>query len=282
MLANWDVFANSLYGAVKDNNGLLLDLQENSDKLIIACTGWVPPGTIVYSREYAPHKVKASKLYLCDTIKRWYYGGIRGLTSTFDETIDLIETVIARVNPTMCCAVGTSDGGYMALALTAMLGLDRALALSPQTNLSKEWRLSHNDSRWEDGIEALHQTIRPRMPHDIKDLISASRNSSEYHVVYALGDELDALHADRLEVCRNTHLYALNLAEHNSASALARTARLTSVIDRFVGHESGSLNAAMREVFGMPATAVRESAGLPSEPRRVLSSDEPSILTTVA
>jgi hypothetical protein len=153
----------------------------------------------------------------------------------------------------------------MALALTALPGLDRALALSPQTNLSEDWRLSHNDSSWEYAIDALHQTIRPRMPHDIKDLISASRNSSEYHVVYANGDELDVIHANRLEACRNTYLYGLNLAEHNSASAL---------------HESGSVNAAMREVFGLRSIAERDSAGLPSEPRRVLSVDEPPALTT--
>jgi hypothetical protein len=270
MLGNWDIFANSICGAardgVKDNNGLLLDLEENSDKLIIACTGWVPPGTILYSREYTPREVNASKLYLCDTLNRWYYGGIRGLTSTFDETIDLIETVIARINPTMCCAVGTSGGGYMALALTAMLGLDRALALSPQTNLSEDWRLSHNDSRWEDGIVALHQTLGGRVPHDINDLISASRNSSEFHVVYAIGDELDAIHADSLEGCRNTYLYGLNLAEHNSASALTRIGRLTSVIDRFVGHESGSLHAAMRDVFGMRSAALREGAAFRPSP----------------
>lgn len=282
MLANWDIFANSIYGAAKDNNGLLLDVQEESNKLIIACTGLVPPGTILYSREYAPREVNAGKLYLCDMLNRWYYGGIRGLTATFDETIDLIETIIARVNPTMCCAVGTSGGGYMALALTAMLGLDRALALSPQTNLSEDWRLSHNDSRWEDGIVALYQTLGGRVPHDIKDLINASRNSSEFHVVYAIGDELDALHADRLEECRNTYLYGLNLAEHNSASALSRTGRLTRVIDRFVGHESGSLNTAMREVFGMRSTTGRESARLPFEPVAALSVDEPPVLTTVA
>jgi hypothetical protein len=75
MLANWDIFANCICSAAKDNNGLLLDLEENTDKLIIACTGWVPPGTILYSRECAPRAVNASKLYLCDMLNRWYYGG---------------------------------------------------------------------------------------------------------------------------------------------------------------------------------------------------------------
>jgi hypothetical protein len=285
MLAEWDGFANSICGAaergLRDKNGVALDLDENSDKLMIACTGWVQPGTVLYSREFAPGEVKASKLYLCDSVNHWYYDGIRGLTSSFDETIDLIETVIARLNPTMCCAVGTSGGGYMALTLAAMLGLDRALALSPQTNLRQDWRLAHNDARWDEGIVALHQTLGGRRPHDIKDLINASRNSSEYHVVYALGDELDALHADRLEGCRNTYLYGLDLAEHNSASALSRTRRLTSVIDRFVGHESGSLNAALRAEFGMRPAAGRESAGL-SEPLDEAPVDNPLALSSMA
>ena len=30
LLANWDIFANSIYGAAKDNNGLLLDVEEEA------------------------------------------------------------------------------------------------------------------------------------------------------------------------------------------------------------------------------------------------------------
>jgi len=136
----------------------------------------------------------------------------------------------------------------MALALAAKLGLDRALAFSPQTSISAKWRSENNDTRWKDNMSVIHRHIAPRDPYDIIDLIQnqAVRSlgrQTEFHVVYSANDALDLAQAVRLEGLSQVKTYRLDSAEHNTSAELSRRGRLLPVLETFI--RSNGLNTDM-------------------------------------
>jgi hypothetical protein len=228
----------------KDADGVLLDISGHSDTLAISCSGIVP-GRVIYPMAHSSDKTSALKLFICDRRSLWFYKGIEGLTISFDETVSLVNAFIGIIKPRTTCAFGTSGGGYMALALAAKLGLDRALAFSPQTSISAKWRSENNDKRWDNNMSIIHKHIAPKDPYDIIDLIQnqaikALGRQTEFHVVYSANDTLDRAQAVRLKGLSQVKTYRLDSAEHNTSAELSRRGRLLPVLETFI--RSNGLN----------------------------------------
>lgn len=88
--------ASALYLAAQragkeDGRGALLDINMTSDTLVISCSGIVPGNNIIYAMENSSKDIATTKLFLCDNKSLWYYQGIEGLSSNFNETIDLVH-----------------------------------------------------------------------------------------------------------------------------------------------------------------------------------------------
>jgi hypothetical protein len=250
--------ASAIYQAAQktgkvDSRGVLLDLNPHSDFLVISCSGIVP-GKVIYAMENSSRQMTTNKIFICDSKSLWYYSGIEGLTQTFDETTDLIKMLIDFIKPNVTCAIGTSGGGYMSLALGAKLGLDRSLALSPQTNISAEWRSAHNDTRWADNMSIIHERLAPQKPFDIVDLIKdriadVTGKRTEFHVIYPSADALDMKHATRLEGVSQVETYSLDGAQHNISAELRRRGKLSCLLDTFIHHNGTGLSLSLNRII---------------------------------
>jgi predicted esterase YcpF (UPF0227 family) len=237
-----------------DANGILLELSPDSDVLLISCSGIVPR-KIVYAMENSARSFATSKMFICDRRNLWYYSGIEGLTKGFSGTIDLVRLLISQIKPRLTCAVGTSAGGYMALALAARLGLDRALAFSPQTILTPDWLTAHQDTRWEYNMSIIQSRLAPRTPFDIAELIKArtintAGKRTEFFIVYPGDDVFDAQHATRLEGFSQVHTYRIDGGDHNVSAELNRRGKLAPLLDTFISHPGPGLPSQFLQIIG--------------------------------
>jgi hypothetical protein len=225
-----------------DAGGVLLDLNESSGTLVISCSGIVP-SRIIYAMEHSSNSINTNRLFICDAKSLWYYEGIEGLSTSFDETVDLVGAIVELVKPAVTCSIGTSGGGYMALALAALLGFDRSLAFSPQTNIGAKWRAENGDPRWADNMSAIHDHLAPHEPYDIREMIQRRMAKSPdgpavFHVICPSSDALDLAHATRLEHVPGVKVYRVNSSAHNVSEDLHRKDKLTPILEGFI-HSDG-------------------------------------------
>jgi len=214
----------------KDFQGILLEIAPQNDKLVIACSGIVPANTIKYSLENTTTHGKHSKIFICDKNSYWYYDGIYGITKSFDETIDLIKNILIKKNFSFVCSIGTSAGGYMALAIASILDLNRALALSPQSTLDNSKLISFGDHRWKQKTDIINIIMEP---YDIKNLINNAKKCN-FHVIYSSQNILDTIHAKRLSDLKRVALYEYATNNHNVSEALNNSGLLKSCIDTVI------------------------------------------------
>jgi predicted esterase YcpF (UPF0227 family) len=221
----------------QDNGGILVDLSPSSDSLVISCSGIVPKDTVMYAMDHSARDIATHKMFVCDRTSRWYYGGVEGISHDFDSTVSVVGDLIGKIKPTTCVTVGTSGGGYLAVALAAILGLDRALAFGPQSDISAEYRKSIGDWRWQTNMNEIAELGCPTF--DILSLIDGcALRTTEFYVIYSAGDSLDRKHAERLAACENVHLHALPDVNHNSSAALRDTGHLVPLLETFIGQAS--------------------------------------------
>ena len=216
-----------------DASGIYLDLNAESDILVISCSGIAPSGTVTYGMESFTRNWPIKRLFICDKRNNWYQRGIAGFTQNLDETAFLISQFLRRVAPKRACAIGASGGGYMALLLTARCRLNRALAFGPQTTLSQKWRKEHGDCRFGPEVSDIHDFTGPEGVPDILD-----NTGGEFHIIYPSGHSLDLLHAERL--MGKAHLYRMNTPHHNVAATLRDHGILQDVLNVFMSSESVS------------------------------------------
>lgn len=221
-------------------NGVMLQTQQDSELLVISCSGIVP-GQVIYAMENTTSVIPTNKLFICDRSSLWYYQGIPGLTTDFRSTVSLVRDIVAALAPKRVCTVGTSGGGYMALALGSLLGVDRILAMAPQTSLAPEWRAANGDMRWADNMEQIQRVAGAGGVFDIVPLLGENTAKTVCHVIYARGDALDRLHAMRIAGCAGVHVYELDTDDHNVAAALDRLGRLRALMTSFITLDRAAL-----------------------------------------
>jgi hypothetical protein len=233
-----DLYARARKDGYVDAHGLLLDLRNAADgPLTISCSGVIPENQIIYAMENSSRNIATMKLFICDHQNSWYYKGIPGLTSTFNETVALLRDLADLISPSLVSAIGTSCGGYMALAATAMAGFDRALALAPQTNIKSDWMESLSDYRWEQMMMEIYRHLGNEQPRDLRETITArSRPQSEFFVVYPTNYPLDVSHAMRLDGVAGVSLFGIDDKEHNVSASLKAQGLLIPIMEIMAGN----------------------------------------------
>lgn len=241
------IIENSFKNQKYDANGLLIETHKNSKILVISCSGIVPE-KIIYAMENSTVEIETNKIFICDPASLWYYAGIPGLTNDFQSTVGLIREIARKLAPERICTVGTSGGGYMALALGHFIEADRVLAMAPQTSLGREWRAQHNDTRWSENIEQIQKLTSESGPLDISNLLQTNRAGTAYHVIHARGDALDTQHAMRIADHDGVHVYGLDCDDHNVSAQLHKRHRLQELLNRFITLERDDLPRAITDL----------------------------------
>src|SRR4029450_10827749 len=88
------------------------------------------------------------RLMVRDPNRVWYQHGVPGFGSTIDEVAASLRMLIDEQGAERLVAMGSSAGGYAALAFGSLLEADLVLSFSPQTTLDRAWREEVGDDRW--------------------------------------------------------------------------------------------------------------------------------------
>lgn len=228
-----------------DLHGMRLDLDARASTLVVSCSGIVP-NKVIYAMENSARAIPTHKLFLCDPDSLWYYKGIAGVAETHEAVVAAVDAVLAALQPRRTVAVGTSGGGYMAILLASRLKIDTCLALSPQTNLRPEWRAAAGDDRWPDLMQAI-ELARPDTRRDLVEELRDAAHLREIFIVYPSADELDVVHARRLQDFTNVRCFHVETDDHNVSRALQSRGKLQPILEAAVQSDT-ALSALLQTI----------------------------------
>ena len=88
------------------------------------------------------------KLFIRDITNNWYFKGINGLTTNYDENIYFLRNIIKESNCEKVTFIGEDSGGFASILYGTNLNVEKVLVFNPITFLDKETRLYYKDDRW--------------------------------------------------------------------------------------------------------------------------------------
>jgi hypothetical protein len=74
-------------------------------------------------------------IFYIDKQQCWYHKGIDGITTTVDETVDYLNTIIRNKNYKKTIFMGVSAGGYASILYGSLCNVDYIISFVPQTIL---------------------------------------------------------------------------------------------------------------------------------------------------
>lgn len=163
----------------------------------------------------------------------WYMKGLLGLSSSVDETAEVIRGMLPdRDLPLL--TLGASSGGFAALLFGHLLGADRVLAFSPQTEVSRRVfsRFASIDSEQSD-----RDLASPYV--DLLPLFQAGGFAGQAMICFADRTPFDAQQARRLDGCQGVVMNPVGWNGHNTAHFLSLRNQLAPLLGDFVAGTGG-------------------------------------------
>jgi len=200
------------------------ELIKGENKLLISFGGIAnKPGMPVSEFNNTLRGVSINKIFLVDKDQLWY----NSENNLLENLIDLIN----KYGSKYVMFYGNSMGGYAALKLGCVLAVNRVVAFSPQTFISKELRNKYNDNRWSDKIDYITRKFENEPFFDIKELmkyLSFHSNKSVFDIYYCKNERLDRIHAERMNDYCN--LYDYSDCDHGLVKRLRDNGSLKSIL----------------------------------------------------
>ena len=152
-----------------------------------------------------------SNLRVKDHYQIWYLNGIRGLSTNVKTTVVALDKKIKNINPKYTIAAGVSFGGYAALLFGRLLGVDRVVAIGPQTylRLGVKSFVHHKlyKLKWCDKEEFVY--------HDLLNL--EIPQGTRVDIVYGKDDVVDRFHSGRMAALGQVTLHPVD-GDHYSVA----------------------------------------------------------------
>lgn len=165
--------------------------------------------------------IPGKKAFLRDPRRGWYQLGIPGIGDTALAVGEFLGNVISQAQVDRVVMAGASAGGFAALLFGAWCGADEVLAFSPQTFIDPENRLAHDDTRWAEQIDALHEACHQREATlDLLAVLPARPSSSRFQVHVGSDDALDLFHARRIARVPGVELHEHDRGGHRLVKTL--------------------------------------------------------------
>lgn len=171
-------------------------------------------------------------IFLTDQSKGWFAGG-----AMMEDVRAVVEAEAARPGVVEIVAIGSSMGGFAALALAGLLPLQAALALAP--------RYSPDDRVVPDRRLVAHRAARgPFTPQTVETGLAASPFSV---VLHGLSGR-DRQHASRFPVLASLHHYLVPDVAHAVAASLSAADLLGDTIEAAFARNKDALDRTMRRL----------------------------------
>ncbi len=164
-----------------------------------------------------------SRILVRDHFLVWYLIGVRGLSTDVESTVISLQKLITEIQPQETLAVGTSGGGFAAILFGVLVGLDRVVAINPQTLLQR-------------GVECyahgnLYQ-IKWTNPSEeqYRDLTNLPETDTMVDIVYGKDSPVDYFHSNRMRVLSNIRVTEVEGDHGTAALAMRDDGRLEKIL----------------------------------------------------
>ena len=216
----------------KTQKGILTDLNDHSNLLV--SFGGIRQGLGIPVFEFynSISDINCDKIYFRDFNQSWYQKGVDSELNHITKVTEYLKSIVRSHKYDNICFLGNSMGGYASILFGSTLNVDKVIAFSPQTSISRLYRLLNFDLRWGKQITQVHH-----FKHKVKayfDLKKYLKHNSSYqtqiHIYYSLNDKLDKKHAERLGPENNVTLHPIEEGGHAVAKVVRNRGELKSLI----------------------------------------------------
>jgi pimeloyl-ACP methyl ester carboxylesterase len=207
------------------------EFSSESKTVVLACAAmshFRPPPFHLFE---ATTGLFAKRLFVRDPERIWFQHGLPGFGDTIDEVGVALRAILDEQEVERLVVMGSSAGGYAALAFGALLGADLVLSFSPQTTLDRTWLDSVGDDRWPGHFKTLEKRggADPRWSDLRVALPREHRDGTVFEVHYPALFDADRLHAERLADLPGVRMHAHERASHNFIQGLRNRGELPEI-----------------------------------------------------
>ena len=176
--------------------------------------------------------VNVNVVFVRDPRRTWYNGPIAGLGRRGSEIGARIRQLASEAGSGEIYLLGTSSGGFAALAFAEILRAKRVLTFSPQTSIDPVYLRSVGETRW---LELLDRLDRADFI-DLVPLLEGSSVRARYDIIVGARVPLDVIYAERLAHLPSVAVHRVD-SRHNTAMHLRDKGLLEKVLSDFIDDE---------------------------------------------
>lgn len=173
--------------------------------------------------------IEANVVFVRDPRRTWYNGPIEGLGRSAGEIAGQIGALAAEAGGGPLYLLGTSSGGFAALAFAAPLAARRVLAFAPQTTIDTALLRSIGETRW---LNMLNRR-RPTDLLDVLPALEAAPPAAGCEIIVGRRVPHDVVYANRLAHVAGVTIHLVR-GGHNTAMHLRERGALSTVLRAFV------------------------------------------------
>jgi hypothetical protein len=173
--------------------------------------------------------IQANVVFVRDPRRTWYNGPIADLGRSAGEIGGRIGALAAEAGGGELYLLGTSSGGFAALAFAAPLGAKRVLAFAPQTTIDTTVLRAIGETRWLNLLDR-------RRPTDLLDVLpalEAAPPAGGCEIIVGRRVPHDIVYANRLAHLAGVAVHLVR-GGHNTAMHLRERGALSKVLRAFV------------------------------------------------
>jgi pimeloyl-ACP methyl ester carboxylesterase len=208
------------------------DLSSESKTMLIAFAAMAPYKPPPFHLFEFTTGLPVKRLFVRDPDRVWYQHGIPGFGKTVDEVAASLRLIIDEQDVERLVMIGSSAGGYAALAFGALLEADLVLSFSPQTMLDRAWMEEVGDLRWPGHFKTLHALGGPDPRWlDLREALPRERRGKTvFEVHYPVHYEEDRRQAERLAGLPGVEMRGHERGYHNFIQTLRNRGELAEIL----------------------------------------------------
>ncbi|PWU24096.1 MAG: hypothetical protein C5B48_07485 [Candidatus Rokuibacteriota bacterium] len=207
------------------------DFSSPSKTMLIAFAAMSPLMPPPFHLFEATSGLPVKRIFVRDPQRVWYQHGVPGFGDSIDTVAASLQSILEEHDVERLVTIGSSAGGYAALAFGSLLGAELVISFSPQTVLDRAWLHEIGDQRWPGHFKNLAALGGPDPRWiDLSDALLRERaGRTTYEVHYPSPHEHDAQHAKHLDGVPGLELIAYERGAHNFIQGLRNRGELNEI-----------------------------------------------------
>jgi predicted esterase YcpF (UPF0227 family) len=232
---------------IPDNSPtIILDCERPSDTLLISLSVFPAPGgksAFDFVRAAGPLNVK--KIFVRDPYMMWYQKGTPDAGPDVPSIAEHLRSLVVKENVCRVVMIGNSGGGFAAILLGVLVGVDEVHAFNPPTRLH-----TLDDTSMPDQFRALEREMGLGSPYlDLREILRQHLTQrTKIYIHYSRGDRKDKRHAQYLADFPGVSLIEYPFVSHHVARFFAQRAMLSPLLQAAVSGDAVSLHRITRRM----------------------------------